>query len=157
MSNLFKPAATTSLSSDEQRLLCCVVGHMIPASAKYGIPGANDDRIFADIIASLDRDEEAVHKALAHISALAGGDLPTLPVEQQSATLSQFREKHPAMAAVLVAVTARCYYRDDRVMSSLGMELRAPFPKGFDVKPGDWSLLDPVRARGKIYRDVGPS
>ena len=39
-------------------------------------------------------------------------------------------------------------------MASIGMEPRAPFPNGFDVQQGDWSLLDPVRARGKIYRDV---
>lgn len=40
-------------------------------------------------------------------------------------------------------------------MRSLGMEVRAPFPKGFDVEPGDWSLLDPVRARAPFYRPVG--
>ena len=59
------------------------------------------------------------------------------------------------MAAILELVIAQCYYRDDRVMRAIGMEPRAPFPKGYDVEQGDWSLLDPVRARGKIYRDVG--
>jgi len=49
-------------------------------------------------------------------------------------------------------VVAQCYYRDDRVMQSLGMELRPPFPKGFEVEQGDWSLLDPVRARPAFYR-----
>ena len=37
---------------------------------------------------------------------------------------------------------------------SLGMEPRAPFPKGHVLPQGDWSLLDPVRARGKIWRDA---
>ncbi len=49
---------------------------------------------------------------------------------------------------------ARCSYRDERVMRSLGMEPQPPFPKGFDLPQGDWSLLDPVRARGRIYRDA---
>jgi hypothetical protein len=40
-----------------------------------------------------------------------------------------------------------CYYRDDRVMVSLGLEARPPFPKGYVLEQGDWSLLDPVRAR----------
>jgi hypothetical protein len=39
-------------------------------------------------------------------------------------------------------------------MRSLGMEARAPFPKGFEVPAGDYDLLDPVRARGPIWRDA---
>ena len=39
-------------------------------------------------------------------------------------------------------------------MESLGMEARPPFPKGYEVEQGDWSLLDPVRARPKMYREV---
>ena len=41
----------------------------------------------------------------------------------------------------------QCYYRDDRVLRSLGLELRAPFPKGYTLEQGDWSLLDPVKAQ----------
>jgi hypothetical protein len=47
-----------------------------------------------------------------------------------------------------------CYYQDDQVVVALGMEARPPFPKGNVVEPGDLSLLDPVRARKQIYRDV---
>jgi hypothetical protein len=34
------------------------------------------------------------------------------------------------------------------------MEARPPYPKGYQVVQGDLSLLEPVRARGKIYRDA---
>jgi hypothetical protein len=44
------------------------------------------------------------------------------------------------------------YYRDDRVLRSLGLELRAPFPKGYPLEQGDWSLLDPVKARPAVLR-----
>jgi hypothetical protein len=54
----------------------------------------------------------------------------------------------------LVRVVLLCYYRDDRVMRSLGQEPRPPFPKGHVVEQGDWSLLDPVRARPPMYRVV---
>ena len=54
----------------------------------------------------------------------------------------------------LVRIIAQCYYRDDRVMKALGMELRPPFPEGFTVEEGDWTLLEPVRRRGKLYREV---
>jgi hypothetical protein len=48
----------------------------------------------------------------------------------------------------------QCYYRDARVMESLGMEARPPFPKGYELEQGEWSLLDPVRDRGKMWRDA---
>jgi hypothetical protein len=37
----------------------------------------------------------------------------------------------------------------------LGQGPRPPFPKGRVVEQGDWSLLDPVRARPRMYRVVG--
>ena len=51
------------------------------------------------------------------------------------------------MLATLVRVVLQCYYRDDRVLRSLGLELRAPFPQGYTLEQGDWSLLDPVKVR----------
>jgi hypothetical protein len=32
------------------------------------------------------------------------------------------------------------------------IELRAPFPKGYVLQDGDWSLLDPVKARPPSLR-----
>ena len=39
---------------------------MVPASAEYGVPGADDEAIFADIVRSLGRDRDAVRNALGH-------------------------------------------------------------------------------------------
>ena len=63
-----------------------------------------------------------------------------------------FRETGGAPLAALVRVVLLCYYRDDRVMGSLGLEPRPPFPKGHVVEQGDWSLLDPVRKRAPMFR-----
>jgi hypothetical protein len=64
----------------------------------------------------------------------------------------EFRSSGGAAAATLVRVVLQCYYRDDRVLRSLGLELRAPFPKGYVLPDGDWSLLDPVKARAGTLR-----
>lgn len=146
--------ALQTLSADEQASLRCVVAHMIPASAEYGVPGANDETIFADILGSLDRDFSAVREALARLERIAGKAFHLASAERQTSALNEFRNAHAGLTGILVAVTTRCYYRDDRVMRSLGMEPRPPYPKGFEVPQGDWSLLEPVRARGKIYRDA---
>ncbi len=62
--------------------------------------------------------------------------------------------KAAASLCALNRVVLLCYYRDDRVMRSLGQEPRSPFPKRHVVEQGDWSLLDPVRERAPMWRRV---
>lgn len=147
-------ALQSALADAELRSLRIVVGAMIPASEEYGVPGADDDRIFADIASSVGRDEAAVRAALIEIDKLAAGGIADASPAVRDEAIARFREKHPSLVPPLVALTTRCYYRDDRVMRAIGMEVRPPFPKGFTVDQGDWSLLDPVRARGPIWRQA---
>lgn len=142
------------LDSEEQRALRVIAGHMIPASEAYAVPGADDDVIFADIVSSLERDTQAVRQALAAVADAAGCAIADLSAERRLVVLNEFRAAHRALASALELVIAQCYYRDDRVMRSIGMEPRPPFPKGFMLESGDLTLLDPVRARGKKYREV---
>ena len=147
-------ASGTGLSTAQQDALRAVVALMIPGSAQYQVPGADDEVIFADIASSLGRDTGSVVQALKYLDGMSNGFFLDAPVPTRQAVVERFRSAHPSLATVLVAVTTRCYYRDDRVMRSIGMDPRPPFPQGFEVEQGDWSLLDPVRARGKIYRDA---
>ena len=64
------------------------------------------------------------------------------------------RETGGDALAYLTRIILQCYYRDDRVMRSLGMEPRPPYPKGFEVEQGDWSLLETVRSRPRMWRDI---
>jgi hypothetical protein len=80
--------------------------------------------------------------------------LPRWPAQRRIEIAATFREAGGAPLAALVRVVLLCYYRDDRVMRSLGQEPRPPFPNGHVVEQGDWSLLDPVRARPPMYRVV---
>ena len=142
------------LSPAEVRDLRCVAGMMIPASAEYDVPGADDDVIFADILASLGRDLADVRRALAALQRLAGGAFADLDAAAREAVAEEFRGMGGAPAAALSRCILQCYYRDDRVVLSLGLETRPPFPKGHTLEQGDWSLLDPVRARPKMWRDT---
>ena len=42
----------------------------------------------------------------------------------------------------------------ERVIAALDLEPRPPHPQGFTMPENDLSLLDPVRARGRLWRDV---
>ena len=141
------------LSSAESQSLRRIAGMMIPASQEYGTPGADDRLIFADIVDSLGRDLNDVRAALAALAKLAGGSFADLDEARAASVLEQFLASGSTPASVLGQVILQCYYRDDRVLRSLGLEARPPFPKGHTLEQGDWSLLDAVRARPKLWRD----
>ncbi len=145
---------TPTLTAAEARDLRALAGLMIPASATYKVPGADDEAIFTDIVKSLERDTEDTRTALAHLVKLSGGAFADLPEDRRRNIAATFKKEGGAPLFALNRVVLLCYYRDDRVMRSLGQEPRSPFPKGHDVEQGDWSLLDPVKTRAPIWRRV---
>jgi hypothetical protein len=134
--------------------LRAVAAMIVPESAEYRVPGADDTRIQADILATLGRDTKYVAAALDHLARLAGAPLAKLDPERREAVAKEFRANGGTPAATLVRVVLQCYYRDDRVLRSLGIELRPPFPRGHVLEQGDWSLLEPVKARPPMLRRV---
>ena len=141
-----------TLTEPEIADLRCLAGMIVPASAEYGVPGADDDTIFADIVNSIGRDHNDVAAALAALRSLAGGRFAALDATRRVEVATQLRADGGSPVRVLTRIVLLCYYRDDRVMLSLGLEARAPFPKGHVLEQGDWSLLDPVRARKPFWR-----
>ena len=131
-----------------------LAGLMIPASARHGVPGADDEIIFNDILNTLAPQAGRVSEMLRELDALAGQPFATLSPAQQDSLAQAFRKHRSPWLTAAVSATVQCYYRDDRVMRSLGMEARPPFPGGFEVEQGDWSLLDAVRQRSPLYRDA---
>lgn len=114
-----------------------ILAYMIPATADR--PGADDALIMSDVLQTARGSAALIMQA---VDVYARTDLETLS-----------KTRTPEVNA-LVSIAVQCYYRDDRVMASLAMEPRPPHPIGFEVPQGDWSLLEPVRQRGRYYRDV---
>jgi hypothetical protein len=109
----------TELTPTEWRDLRRLAGFMVPASAEYGVPGADEEAIFADIAGSLDRDSNAVRIALAMLRELAGSDFAGLDeVSAEAAAMLLLGREVPVITALGRAVL-QCYYRDDRVTSAI--------------------------------------
>jgi len=130
------------LSPRQTQDLRDLAGLLLPASDEHGVPGADDAIIFADIVRSLGRDLADVRAALTELARHDG-----------SIDLDTFGALSAPAATILGRVMLQCYYRDDRVLLSLGVEPRPPFPQGHTLEQGDWSLLDAVRGRPQLWRD----
>ena len=132
----------------EQTALAALVGQIIPASAEFQQPGADDPEILGDIL-----------KSGAHLRGKLAVALASLSNEgpMDASKAAAFRLAFPREADLIQTLAVQCYYRDARVMRALDIEVRAPFPKGYVQEPNDLTLLDPVRKRGEIYRktDIG--
>jgi hypothetical protein len=127
---------------------------MLPASVEFGVPGADDDMIFGDIVRSLGRDRGDVVLALTELDGLAGGSFADLDDSRAERSAMTYLDGKGKAVMALGRAVLQCYYRDDRVLAAAGLEPRAPFPRGHVTPQGDWSLLDPVRRRSKMWRDV---
>jgi hypothetical protein len=133
----------TALSAAERYALSDLAGLMIPADAALGMPAANDPLILADIEKSIGRDLPLVRQALEGFRA----------GQKTNKDVNDWYAKAGRPAAVLGRIVLSAYYRDDRVLLALGHEARAPFPRGYEVEQGDWSLLEAVKHRPAFWRD----
>jgi hypothetical protein len=145
--------ASNELSAAELRDLGEVAGTMVPADAALGMPGADDPAILADIAKSIGRDLSLVRQALAAIKAKAAGNFSSLDRDKREALINEWYAAGGPAAVALGRAILAAYYRDDRVLRAVGHEARAPFPKGYEVEQGDWSLLGVVKKRPAFWRD----
>ena len=145
------------LTVGERKDLRRLAGFMVPASSEYGVPGADDETIFADIAASLGRDTKDVRKALGMLREMIDGDFAELDEARAEAAAMRLLSREDPVLIALGRAVLQCYYRDDRVVRALGLEPRAPFPQGHPLEQGEWALLDAVRNRPPMWRDVNGS
>lgn len=153
-------ASDSVIRVEQRRALQRLAGTMIPADAEFfGVPGADDDGIFAGILVLAEKSPELVDSGLRALDDLSlarhGAVFVDLADADAEAVAQAFASTSMPFVRAVVAMTVQCYYRDPRVMTALGMEPRAPYPVGFTIEQGDWSLLDPVRRRSKLWRDAG--
>jgi len=141
---------------EEVRIFRRIADAVIPPSAEFGVPGAGDAEILARILAKAAKSERAIRQALGAIAGTGAerAALLALGEAEFNERLLRFADAQPAFAGLMSWLVAAAYYQDPRVLRALGLEARAPFPQGHPSPPSDWSLLDPVRQRGPIYRDV---
>ncbi len=146
------------LTSEQRAILDLVLNLIVPPSADGRMPGAAEVGVPAYLVAEAPDALPLLRQELGQLELRSRERFARGFVELEEAErknlIEAMRAQAPSFLSRLAAETLACYYQHDRVLAGLGLEARPPYPKGYQVAPGDLSLLDPVRARGKIYRDA---
>jgi hypothetical protein len=137
-----------------------VLDEIIPPSADGSFPGAGELGVGERMEEMLARQPDfgrVIEQVLASIRRLAESRGPSgfggLSGPQRVELLREVEAEEPAAFGALVMCAYLGYYCDRRITDRLGVR-NPPQPEGYDLEPGDLSLLDPVRARPKLWRDA---
>ena len=140
-----------------QRTFIAVLDELIPAR-DTSVPGAGTLGVGEYVEAHLGEVVPMIVEGLAALDALSqkegGAEFADLPADERTPLLNQVAASHPGFLESLIFHTYNGYYQHPRVSVAIGLEARPPHPLGYELEPGDLSLLDPVRKRDKLYRDV---
>ena len=149
-----------TLSDAHLRLLRSVCEQVVPASADGRLPSAGAFDLRAHVAGTMRRMpmlRPVVEYGLSTLADLAAQRHPDgwdgLSATERADLFHGFAAGDQFFMPALLMLVYSGYYQQPRVVQALGLEARAPHPVGHAMEPNDLSLLDPVRARGKRYRD----
>ena len=152
MSNLI--GSSNPLSDEQKFALQKFAGLLIPPSDEYDLPGAGDDDIFASALVVAQSQATEIAKSLEVLDAQAEKrNESSFTYLDEGAQLAVIQESFDLLEPAIRCI-ATAYYQDGRVLASINLKSTPPFPGGHEIEVGDWSLLDPVKAREPFYRKV---
>lgn len=144
-------ATDNGFTAAESSVLGAIANAVIPRDDTYGLPGAGDALILAKVLGCVEPHQVRMREGIKLLCAEY--DPPAMPAAELLKLLeldAQYRSFYRLLSIYIV----QAYYQDSRVLASLDLPDRAPFPDGYAVEEGDWSLLDKVKARKPFYRQT---
>lgn len=140
-----------SFSDQETRTLSSVLDEIIPPSTDGNLPGAGEVGLVDFIADAVEKAPDLRPAIMEGISAL--GDFTGLAKDEKTRALNELATTAPAFLPGLTFQIYLGYYQHPRVLEGLGLPPRPPHPEGYELETGDLGLLNPVRARPKLYRE----
>lgn len=146
------------MTPEQKRTLEAVLDEVIPPSSDEKFPGAGSLGLTEEVETKVGARWTAIAQGLAKLDELSrshgGESFAALANEERQPVLKELAMIQPTLLPSLIAPTYSAYYRAAPVIEALGRDPRPPYPEGYELDAGDLSLLDPVRARSKLYRKV---
>jgi hypothetical protein len=106
---------------------------------------AGTDRALRDVVL------QAIAKAARGEDAFLRAD-----AAGRIASVRQVEVEMPGPFQALVALVLRDYYEAEMVLLAMGWRTEPPQPQGHVLPPFDEALLEPVKRRGRMWRESAP-
>ena len=142
------------------QLLSLVLDELIPPRPDGRLPGAGTLGVGAVVqhaAAGTPELEQMLTHGLAALDDVArrsGAEgFAALSPTARIVALRDIEQAEPVFLSTLLTLACIGYYSAEPVVAALKGSARPPHPLGYELESDDLSLLDPVRARGKLYRE----
>ena len=147
------------LTGPQYALMVAVLDRIIPRDGE--LPGAGElrvadymdtaiassqglRRLFAEGLASLEAASQEMHSK----------EFVGLSEQQASELLRRLESERGEFFEAMVRQTYADYYSNPTIVRLLGLEQRPPQPGGYQLEPFDPGLLEQVKKRSRLYKDV---
>jgi len=149
-------------TSDDERMLTTLLDTILPPSPDGRLPGAGSAALVRHVAATIERMpmlRTVVEYGLSGIAERARSWSPVgwdaLSGEERTAVVREFTAENEFFLPGFLFLVYSGYYVDPAVVRTLGLDPRPPHPAGYPLEADELDvLLEPVRRRGKMYRDV---
>lgn len=152
------PVSPPAFNAAERAALDVLMDRLIPASPDGRMPAARTLGLYDNVATMRATDRKLLGEGLAELdrraTAAHGVPFARLDAGKAQGIVDAVRKEGLAFVQTFVTQTVGRYVSHPAVMPLLGLEARPLWPTGNVVAEGDWTLLDAVRRREKIYRKV---
>ena len=150
-----------AFSPEQEDMVRALLDEVIPPSPDGRLPGAGGLDLIEHVARTVQQTpmlRPVVEYGLSAIAEQAASRHPdgwaALSRDERSELLRRFAAGDQFFLPAFLFLAYSGYYQHPHVVEALGLEARAPHPKGYAMEPFDLTLLDAVRRRGKMYRDA---
>jgi hypothetical protein len=138
--------------------LTSVLDVIIPPSEARGMPGAGSLGLAERLREAAPELSPVLDPVLDSLNERArerdGHDFASLAPDDRRELLEAVSADQPVFLPTLLFHVYQAYYAHPTVLEALGMPPRPPYPLGYEIEPDDFGLLDAVRSRKRLYREV---
>lgn len=142
------------------QLLATVLDELIPSRPDGRLPGAGTLGVGAVVERAAAGTAElgpVLTQGFATLENLARAINPVgfgaLSRGARVEVLRDLEKVDPMFVPTLLTLACVGYYSNERVLTVLNGDARPPHPQGHEIEADDFSLLEGVRDRGKLFRD----
>jgi hypothetical protein len=139
-------------SAEHEQVMAALIDAILPAGDDGRMPGG----AALDLVTHVERSARqspmlrpVIEYGLSSVAEIAAKRNPAgatgLTRADWAEVLREFTAADQFFLPAFLFLVYGGYYQHPRVVTALGLEPRAPHPKGYEMGQDDWSLLDPVR------------